>query len=62
MVEGALPGELGGGFVEARCGVVVKALIGIGVDVGFVLDVVHLERFVVAWPRGVDPRIFLGEM
>ena len=34
-VQRVLPGFLGGGFVVTRCGVVVEAVIGLGIDVAF---------------------------
>ena len=53
-VEGALPGQLGGGLVIARRSVVVEAVIGTGVNISVVGDVVGFERLFVSGPSAGD--------
>ena len=61
-LERALPRELRGGFVVARGGVVVEAVVGAGVVVGGVLDAGLLERLLVGEPAGVHALVVLGEL
>src|SRR5262245_13863902 len=59
-VEGALPGELGGRFVVARRGVVVKAVLRAGIDVAFMRHMTGGERLVERRPSRRDAFVLLA--
>lgn len=61
-IDRALPGELGSGFVVARSGVVVEAVVGAGVVVGGGLDAGLLERLLAGGPAGVHALVVFGEL
>ena len=61
-VQGARPGELGAGLVVATGGVVVEAVVDLGIDECLVVDVIGLQRALVIRPSGVDALIELGEV
>src|SRR5262245_32951780 len=56
-VDRALPGELRRRLIVAGCRVVVEAVLGLGIDVRFVLHLVRLERGFVRGPSRVDPLV-----
>src|SRR5579883_1112538 len=59
-VDGPLPRQLGGGFVVARRGVVVEAVIGALVDIRGVGDVVGFQRLFISRPAAGDPLVERG--
>src|SRR5437870_7484861 len=59
-IQRAPPGQLGSRFVVARRGVVVEAVIGLGIDVALVRNVGCLQRRVVRRPRFGETRIELA--
>src|SRR5262245_11784279 len=60
--DGAVPGELGRGFVVARGGVVVEAVLGAGVGVDLVLHAGGLHGLLHGRVHGVDALVVLGEL
>lgn len=62
VVDGALPGEFGGAFVKTRRGIVMKAVIGLGIYKRFVLDIIRLEGGFIVGPSAHDVGILLGKV
>src|SRR3982751_2308468 len=53
----ARPGELRCGLVVARGGVVVEAVVHVGIDEGLVPHIVRLQRGLVRGPARIDPLV-----
>src|SRR6202000_861262 len=57
-VDRALPGQLGGGFVVARRGIVVEAVLRAGINVYLVFHVRGFQGFFVVGPGRGDALVF----
>src|ERR1043165_7931263 len=53
-VEGVLPGLFGGGFVITRCGVVMEAVVGLGIDLSLMRHAGLGQFGVEGWPAARD--------
>src|SRR5215467_3902950 len=62
VVDGPLPSELGGGFVETRRRVVMEAMIRFWIDIRLIPDAIGLESGFVIGPPAVDVGILLGKV
>src|ERR1044071_4818885 len=62
VIDGALPGEFGRGLVIARRRVVVKPVVGLGINVSLVFDRILVERLFVFGPTPQHARVLLGEV
>src|SRR5215471_19886767 len=62
VVDGPLPSELGGGFVETRRRVVMEAMIRFWIDICLIPDAIGLESGFVIGPPAVDVGILLGKV
>ena len=58
VIDGALPGEFGGGFVVTRRRVVVESVKGLGINISFILDAIGLKCGFVSGPSAGGIWIF----